>query len=62
MTICTSHIERFNCTTRMFVKRFGRLTLAVSKKLENLKAAIAMHIAYYSFCWGSRKNDGQRTG
>ena len=51
MTICTSHIERFNCTTRQFVKRFCRLTLAFSKKLTNLEAAVAMHIANYNFCW-----------
>ncbi|MDZ4687099.1 MAG: hypothetical protein SH850_18640 [Planctomycetaceae bacterium] len=61
-TICTSHVERFNCTTRMFCKRFCRLTLAFSKKLTNLEAAVAMHIANYNFCWRSRENDGQRTG
>jgi IS1 family transposase len=49
-TICTSHVERFNCT------------LAFSKKLENLQAATAMHIANYNFCWRSRENDGFRTG
>ena len=54
--ICTSHIERFNCTTRQFVKRFCRLTLAFSKKLENLEAAVAMNIANYNFCWRSRMN------
>ena len=53
-TICTSHVERFNCTTRMFVKRFCRLTLAFSKKLENLEAAVAMHVAYYNFVWRTR--------
>lgn len=56
-TICTSHIERFNCTTRQFVKRFCRLTLAFSKKLDNLKAAVALYIAYYNWCWRSRTND-----
>jgi len=61
-SICTSHVERFNCTTRMFVKRFCRLTLAFSKKLTNLEAAVSMHIANYNFCWRSRENDGQRTG
>jgi len=55
-TICTSHVERFNCTTRQFVKRFCRLTLAFSKKLENLKAAVAMHIANYNYCWRPREN------
>jgi len=62
MTICTSHIERLNCTTRQFVRRFRRLTLAFSKKLRNLEAAIALHVAYYNFCWRSRENDGERTG
>lgn len=62
MTICTSHVERFNCTTRQFVKRFCRLTLAFSKKLRNLEAAVAMHIANYNFCWRMRENDGQKTG
>ena len=61
-TICTSHIERFNCTTRMFVKRFCRLTLAFSKKLTNLEAAVAMHIANYNFCWRSREKDGPNSG
>lgn len=50
-SICTSHVERNNLTIRMFVKRFSRLTLAFSKKLENLENAIALHMAYYNFCW-----------
>lgn len=61
MTICTSHVERFNCTTRMFVKRFCRLTLAFSKKLANLNAAINLYIAYYNWCWRSRGKDGKGT-
>ncbi len=62
MTITTSHIERFNCTTRQFVKRFCRLTLAFSKKLQNLEAAVAIYIAYYNWCWRSRENDGPNAG
>jgi len=57
MTITTSHIERFNCTTRQFVKRFCRLTLAFSKKLANLEAAVSLYICYYNWCWRSRTND-----
>ncbi len=38
------------------MKRFCRLTLAFSKKLDNLKAAVAMHIAYYNFVWRPRMN------
>ncbi|MCC7422433.1 MAG: hypothetical protein IT428_19305 [Planctomycetaceae bacterium] len=38
------------------MKRFCRLTLAFSKKLDNLKAAVAMHIANYNFCWRIREN------
>lgn len=33
----------------MQMRRFTRLTNAFSKKLDNLKAAIALHFAYY-FC------------
>ncbi len=48
--ISTSYVERQNLTIRMQLRRFTRLTNAFSKKLENLKAAIALHFAYYNFC------------
>jgi IS1 family transposase len=48
--ICTSHVERQNLTMRMQMRRFTRLTNGFSKKLENLKAACALHFAYYNFC------------
>ena len=48
--ISTSHIERQNLTVRMQLRRFTRLTNAFSKKLENLKAALALHFAWYNFC------------
>jgi IS1 family transposase len=60
MTICTSHVERNNASIRLFIKRFSRLTFAFSKKLENLAAAIALHVAYFNFCWRMRENEGGR--
>ena len=48
--ISTSYVERQNLTIRMMCRRLTRLTNAFSKKLENLKAAIALHFAYYNFC------------
>jgi IS1 family transposase len=48
--ISTSHIERQNLTIRMQLRRFARLTNAFSKKLDNLKAALAVHFAWYNFC------------
>jgi IS1 family transposase len=47
--VSTSLVERQNLTIRMQVRRFTRLTNAFSKKLENLKAAIALHFAHYNF-------------
>jgi IS1 family transposase len=48
--ISTSYIERSNLTMRMAMRRFTRLTNAFSKKAANLKAACALHFAYYNFC------------
>jgi IS1 family transposase len=47
--ISTSHIERQNLTIRMQMRRFTRLTNAFSKKLDNHKAAIALHFFHYNF-------------
>lgn len=47
--ISTSYIERQNLTMRMHCRRLTRLTNAFSKKLENFKAAAALHFAYYNF-------------
>ena len=44
--ICTSHVER-QMTIRMQMRRMTRLTNGFSKKWENLKAAYAIHFAYY---------------
>jgi hypothetical protein len=48
--ISTSFVERQNLTMRMQMRRFTRLTNAFSKKLENLRAACALHFAHYNFC------------
>ena len=57
MDICTSHVERNNLTIRTFMRRFTRLSLGFSKKLDNLAAACAMFVAYYDFVWRTRHSD-----
>jgi hypothetical protein len=47
--ISTSHTERQILTMRMQMRRFTRLTNAVSKKIENREAAIALHCMHYNF-------------
>ena len=42
-------MERQNLTMRMQMKRFTRLSNAFSKKLENLKAMLAIYFAHYNF-------------
>jgi hypothetical protein len=49
MAISTSHVERRSLTMRMQMRRFTRLTNPYGKKLDKLKAAIALHFAWYIF-------------
>jgi len=49
-----------NLTIRTFMKRLTRLSLGSSKKLANLSAAVALHVAYFNYCWRSRENTGGR--
>jgi IS1 family transposase len=60
-TICTSHVERHNLTIRTLMKRFTRLSLGFSKKLENLEAACAVFLAFYNFVWRTRDANNGRT-
>jgi hypothetical protein len=34
----------------MHLRRFTRLVNAFSKKLDNLKAAVSLYVAWYNFC------------
>ena len=47
--ISTSYAERANLTMRMSMRRLTRLTNAFSKKVDNHKAAIALHFMHYNF-------------
>ncbi len=42
----TSYVERQNLQLRMAIRRLTRLTNGFSRKLVNLKAAVALHFAY----------------
>lgn len=48
--ISTAYVERGNLTVRMSVRRMTRLTNGFSKKLENHKAAMALHFGHYNLC------------
>lgn len=49
----TCHAERTNLSLRLFTRRFTRCTLGYSKKLENLRHAVALFVWYFDF---ARKN------
>lgn len=46
--ISTSDAERHNLTIRTFMRRLMRFCLGFSKKVENLKAAVALYFAHYN--------------
>jgi IS1 family transposase len=56
--ICTSIVERTNLSVRTMQRRFTRLSLGFSRKMENLHAACALHVAYYDFVWQPRTLHG----
>lgn len=45
----TPYVERQNLTMRIQMRRLTRLTNAFSKKLSNLKAAMALQVTWYNF-------------
>jgi len=47
--VSTSYVESQNLTMRIHMRRFTRLTNAFSKKVDNHKAAIALHYMHYNF-------------
>jgi hypothetical protein len=57
--ICTSHIERFNRTVRMTLRRFTRLTNAHSKSRKHHVAMQAIFFAHYNFCRKHETLSGQ---
>jgi IS1 family transposase len=48
--INTSYVERSNLTLRLMNRRFTRLTLGFSKKIENHIHALALYTFHYNFC------------
>jgi IS1 family transposase len=45
----TCHAERMNLSLRLFSRRFTRKTLGYSKKLSNLRHAVALFAAHFNF-------------
>jgi IS1 family transposase len=45
----TSHAERTNLSVRTFNRRFTRCTIGYSKKLDNLKHAVALFVWHFNF-------------
>ena len=56
--ISTAYVERQNLTMRMAMRRFTRLTNGFSKKVENLKAAVALHFFHYNLVQPHRTLNG----
>jgi IS1 family transposase len=57
--ITTSHAERNNLNVRHFNRRFTRLTLGYSKKIMNLRFAVALFVTHHNFCRKHSALDGK---
>lgn len=57
--ISTSHVERQNLSFRHFNKRFCRATIGYSKKIMNLRFAVALFVAHHNFCRKHSALDGK---
>ena len=47
--VSTSYVERSNLTMRTFMKRFTRLSLGFSKKIEHHAYMVALYTVWYNF-------------
>lgn len=48
--VSTSHVERMNLNMRMGMRRFTRLTNALSKKIDQHINALSLYFLFYNFC------------
>ena len=48
--VSTSYAERQNLSMRLGMRRMTRLTNGFSKKVDNLRAAVALYFMHYNFC------------
>jgi hypothetical protein len=48
--VSTSFAERQNLSMRMSMRRYTRLTNGFSKKVENMKHAVALNFMFYNYC------------
>jgi IS1 family transposase len=48
--VSTSHVERLNLSLRVHLRRFVRRTNAHSRKLDNLKFAVHIFMAWFCLC------------
>jgi len=49
LSVSTSSCRASQSDRAMHLRRFTRLTNAFSKKLDNLKAAVSLYMAFYNF-------------
>jgi IS1 family transposase len=52
--VSTSYVERSNASLRLRCRRFSRLTLAFSRKLQNHATAVSLHYFTSNFCFPHR--------